>query len=69
LASMEFKADAGKWHTIRVVVRGDMIVCSINKKELNVRDGAIGNAGKVGLWTKADAVTAFDNFTVAPAKK
>lgn len=69
LASMNFKADAGKWHTIRVIMRGDRIVCSINKRELDVRDGAISKAGKVGLWTKADAETAFDNFTVAPAKK
>ena len=69
LASMNFKADAGKWHTIRVVMRGDRIVCSVNGRELAVRDGAITKAGKVGLWTKADAVTSFDDFKVTAAKK
>lgn len=63
LMGMEFEADAGKWHTIRVVMRDDKIVCSVNGSELDVRDGSITKAGKVGLWTKADAVTSFDNFT------
>ena len=68
LASMDFEADAGKWHTIRVVMRGEKIVCLINGKELTVRDGAITKAGKVGLWTKADAVTSFDDFKASKAK-
>ncbi len=69
LASMDFKADAGKWHTIRVVMRGDVIVCSVNSRKLDVRDASIGKAGKVGLWTKADAVTSFDKLMVASPKK
>ena len=64
LASAESKAAAGKWHTIKVTMRGDKIVCSINNQKLDVRDGTISKAGKVGLWTKADAVTHFDNFHV-----
>jgi len=67
LASLDLKAETGQWHTIRVVMRGDKIVGSINGKELGVRDGAISKAGKVGLWTKADAVTEFDRFSVAAA--
>ena len=69
LASRDVKAPAGKWHTIRVGMRGDMIVCSVNNNELDVRDGAISKAGKIGLWTKADAVTYFDDLRVrSPGK-
>lgn len=69
LATAESQAAAGKWHTIKVTMRKDKIVCSINGQELEVRDDAITAAGKVGLWTKADAVTNFDNFHVQPAGK
>ncbi len=64
LGSIEFDAEAGKWHAIKVTMRGDRIVCSVNEQTLDVRDDAIRKAGKVGLWTKADAVTHFDDFYV-----
>ena len=64
LASRNVEAVAGKWHTIRVEMRGEKIICSVNGKQLDVRDGSIGKAGKAGLWTKADAVTFFDDFKV-----
>jgi len=67
LANLDYKADAGKWHTIRVVMRGEMIECSVDGRKLDVRDAAISKAGKVGLWTKADAVTEFDRFSVSEA--
>jgi hypothetical protein len=35
---------------------------------LDTRDSTFSDAGKVGLWTKADSVTAFDGLTVAPAQ-
>ncbi len=67
LASADAEAEAEKWHTIEVTMRGDKIVCAINGHELDVRDGTIQEAGKVGLWTKADAVTHFDDFHVQSA--
>jgi hypothetical protein len=30
----------------------------------DAEDGTFSNAGKTGLWTKADSVTYFDDFTV-----
>jgi hypothetical protein len=68
LASVDLTAEAGKWHTIEVVMLDNKIVCSINGNKLEVRDGAITMSGKVGLWTKADAVTYFDDFHVQRAK-
>ncbi len=57
----------GKWHTIRVVHRGNQIECTLNGElRLQFEDDSIPGAGKVGLWAKADAVTSFDNLTVAP---
>ncbi len=56
------------WHTLRVVMKGDHIECFYDgTKHLDVRDGTFTDAGKIGLWTKADAQTAFDDLTVAIA--
>jgi hypothetical protein len=55
----------GEWHTLRIEHRGKEIECFLdNKKLLNAEDDTIKEAGKVGLWTKADAQTHFDEFKV-----
>ncbi len=57
----------GQWHTLTIRMVGDAIVCQLNgKKILEAKDNALPNAGKVGLWTKADAQTAFDQFFIVP---
>jgi hypothetical protein len=65
------KIPAGEWHTIKIKMVGDHIECFLDgKKYLDVRDSSITKSGKVGLWTKADAQTSFDQFRVrAPDKK
>jgi len=68
LASADVQAEAGTWHTISVTMKGDKITCAINGKKLEVRDDTIAKPGKVGLWTKADAVTHFDDFQVTSVK-
>lgn len=66
----ELKAPAGEWHTLTIKMKGDQIECHLNgKKQLEAKDDTFTKAGKVGLWTKADAQTAFDDFTVAEAGK
>ena len=65
LASKRIDAKAGMWHTIRVVHKGTRIRCSLNGTLLlDVEDDTFKGAGKVGLWTKADAVTSFDGLKV-----
>ena len=60
---VKLRAPAGQWHTLAVRMKGEQIVCLLNgKKQLEAKDDAFGNAGKVGLWTKADAQTFFDDF-------
>ena len=60
LASADAKLPAGEWHRIRISQVGDRIRCYLDDKLLlDVRDGTFLEAGKIGLWTKADAVTYF----------
>ncbi|MBI3465826.1 MAG: DUF1080 domain-containing protein [Planctomycetes bacterium] len=69
LGSSDVTAAAGKWHTIRVVQKGDHIQCYLNGKlHLDVKDDTFTSGGKVGLWTKADAVTSFDKLSVSAPK-
>jgi len=45
---------------------GDQIACYLDgHKQLEAKDSTFKNAGQVGLWTKADAQTYFDNFKVS----
>ena len=51
------------WHNIAVYHSADTIKCYYDGQLLlQHTDLSIDKAGKVGLWTKADAVTFFDNF-------
>jgi len=44
---------------------GEQIECLLDgKKLIEATDGTITKAGRVGLWTKADAQTSFDDFRV-----
>ena len=51
------------WHTLRVEFSGQRITVALDgKRYIQVEDTHIAGAGGVGLWTKADSVTAFDDF-------
>jgi hypothetical protein len=64
------KVPVGEWHTLKIKTVGDHIECFLDgKKLLDVRDDTIAKAGQVGLWTKADAQTYFDNFAVLSGKE
>jgi hypothetical protein len=57
------KAPAGEWQALMIQMKGDKIVCFLNgRQHLEASDGTFADAGKVGLWTKADAQTFFDDF-------
>ncbi|GMV98407.1 MAG: hypothetical protein HRF43_06085, partial [Phycisphaerae bacterium] len=65
LATADTDAAADAWHTIRVTMRGRHIACYLDgAKLLEADDDALASAGKVGLWTKADAASAFDDLVV-----
>jgi hypothetical protein len=65
LASAKVQPPAlGQWHTLRVVAVGDHIQASLDGQRLLDHRDARFRAGQVGLWTKADSITAFDDLVV-----
>jgi hypothetical protein len=61
------KADvpAGQWSTLRVIATGGLFEVYFNGSRMyEVEDQTFTNGGKVGVWTKADSVTQFDDLTV-----
>jgi len=53
----------GKWSSLRVEFKGNSFTVSFNGKKLfEVEDDTFKEAGAVGVWTKADSVTLFDDF-------
>jgi Domain of Unknown Function (DUF1080) len=66
----DIKAESGKWHTIRVVHKGKKIQCYLNGKLLiDTEDDTFQQAGKIGLWTKADAQTYFADLQITAKKE
>jgi hypothetical protein len=60
---------SGTWHTLRIDFKGQRFGVSFNGKQLfEVDDSTFTDAGKIGLWTKADSVTLFDEVTYGEAK-
>jgi hypothetical protein len=56
---------AGQWSTLRVVANGGLFEVYLNGAKLyDVEDGTFTKPGQVGVWTKADSVTQFDDLTV-----
>ena len=64
-AGANVKVAANQWHTIGVVAKGDHITCSFDGKQLIDAHDKTYTTGKIGLWTKADSVIAFDDLTVS----
>ena len=55
------------WHTLRVEFKGPTIKVALDGKTyIEMKDTHIAGAGAVGVWTKADSVTAFDDFSFGP---
>ena len=60
---VDAKVARGKWNALRVDFAGSLFTVSLNGKKLfEVEDQTFKDAGGVGVWTKADSVTVFDDF-------
>src|SRR5262245_35595557 len=65
LASASVKPPAlGQWHQLRAVVVGDHIQAWLDGALLLDHRDMRFKSGRVGLWTKADSITAFNDLTV-----
>ena len=62
------RRDFGK-QSLRVEFKGSRFRVLYNGKQLfDVEDSTFTDAGKIGLWTKADSVTLFDSVTYGETK-
>jgi Domain of Unknown Function (DUF1080) len=67
ITSADVKAPAlGQWHKLRVSANRDRVQGWLNDQPLIDQRDARFSAGRIGLWTKADSITAFDDLTVLP---
>jgi hypothetical protein len=59
------KVPVNTWHTLTAKMAGDHVECYLDgEKQLDGKDSTFKGVGKVGLWTKADAQSHFDDFKV-----
>ncbi len=62
--NVEEKVTSGQWHTLRVEFADDKFTVVFDgKRVIEASDDSFKDAGKVGVWTKADSVTLFDDFS------
>ncbi len=59
----------GGWHEMRIEQRGDHLLGYLdNQRLLDLHDNRLPHAGGVGLWSKADALSSFDNLLIEKEK-
>jgi len=62
---VDVKPLGNDWNNLRLTVVDNLFTVFLNNEQLfQVEDNTFSKAGKIGLWTKADAVTYFDEFKV-----
>lgn len=65
LESTDSDIKQGEWFTLNIVMKGNKITCSMNGKTMiESTDDTFKSAGLIGFWTKADAVTYFDDLKI-----
>jgi hypothetical protein len=57
--------ESGKWHSLDVMIDDVHVTVFFDGQQLfDVRDDTVSAAGKIGLSTKSDGVTLFDDLQV-----
>jgi hypothetical protein len=65
MQSESTKVKTGEWFTLRVKTQGNQIECYLNdEKVFSDTDDTFPNPGLIGFWSKADAVSLFDNLKI-----
>ena len=65
LATAKVKPPAlGQWHNLRVIAVGPLIQAYLNGQLLLDHQDSRFKGGQIGLWTKSDSVTAFDDLEI-----
>jgi hypothetical protein len=69
-AGVNHKVSSGQWHTLALRAVGTHFVVSFDGEKLfEADDETFKDAGRVGLWTKADSVTSFDDLKIESLDK
>lgn len=63
------KVFSGTWQELRVEMMGNRFRGFLNGKQVVEATDDAFKAGKIGLWTKADSITCFDNVQITLSKK
>jgi hypothetical protein len=63
------KVASGQWQELRLEISGDSLRGFLNGQLVVEAKDATYKAGRIGLWTKADSVTCFDDVVVTPGTK
>jgi hypothetical protein len=62
------KVTSNAWHALRLQATGDHFVVTYDGNQvLDAKDPTFKDAGKIGVWTKADSVIYFDKLSVSVA--
>jgi hypothetical protein len=70
LKSIDLKVPSSQWHTLKVLFVKNKFTIFFNQKlVLELTDDSSRAEGSVGVWTKADSVTGFDDFKFGPELK
>lgn len=64
IAGIPAKVSPGQWHTLSLLAYGERFIATFDGKPLEAGDDTFTGPGKIGLWTKADAVTHFDRVVI-----
>jgi hypothetical protein len=61
--------ELGTWHTLRISVHGTSLKSWLDDKPMHDYTLPAPASGKVGVWSKTDSMTEFDDFVVKPEGK
>jgi hypothetical protein len=69
LKSVDCTIKTGEWFTVSIEMKGNTIFCSLNNiKMIDATDDTFKSTGRVGLWSKADAQSYFDDLRIHASK-
>jgi hypothetical protein len=65
IAGVDASVPSGVWQTLGIAARDDRFIIVFNGRELfGATDATFPGPGRVGMWTKADSVTWFENIRI-----
>jgi hypothetical protein len=64
ITGISTKVSPAQWHELKLTAKGAHFIVAFGDKWFEADDSTFQDAGKVGLWTKADSVTYFDNLKI-----